>query len=63
VTIANARDTFQAPCGGYFAWRAMFVPVGVLGIGAFAPAVENPPLVSLQERLSVVGPEPLSWLP
>jgi hypothetical protein len=41
----------------------MFVPVGVLGIGAFAPAVENPPLVSLQERLSVVGPEPLSWLP
>ena len=61
--MASARDTFQAPCGGYFAWRATFVPMGVLGIDAFVPAVENPPLVSLQERLSVVGPEPLSSLP
>ena len=47
--------------GDYFSWRAAFVLVGVLGtvallcIRAFLPALENPPLVSLCERLGVVG--------
>ena len=46
--------------GDYFSWRAAFVLVGVLGtvallgISAFLPALENPPLVSLCERLGVV---------
>ena len=47
--------------GDYFGWRAAFVlvgvlgTVGVLGIGTFLPAVENPPPVSLRERLGTVG--------
>jgi MFS transporter, DHA1 family, inner membrane transport protein len=43
--------------GDYFGWRAAFVlgTVGVLGIGGFLPAVENPPPVSLRERLGAVG--------
>jgi len=46
--------------GDYFSWRAAFVLMGVLGtvallgISAFLPALENPPLVSLCERLGVV---------
>jgi predicted MFS family arabinose efflux permease len=66
VTIASARDTFLGTLvGGYFAWRATFVSVGVLvNIGVLGhrrvlPAVDSPPLVSVQERLSVVGQEPL----
>jgi MFS transporter, DHA1 family, inner membrane transport protein len=47
--------------GDYFGWRAAFVlvgvlgTVGVLGIGAVLPEVENPPPVSLRERLGAVG--------
>lgn len=47
--------------GDYFSWRAAFVLAGVLGtvavlgIGAFLPALENLPLVSLRERLRIVG--------
>lgn len=46
--------------GDYFGWRAAFVLVGVLGavalvgIAALLPDVENPPPVSLRERLAVV---------
>ena len=47
--------------GEYFGWRAAFVlvgvlgTVGVLGISAFLPEVENPPPASLRERLGAVG--------
>jgi DHA1 family inner membrane transport protein len=46
--------------GDYFGWRAAFVLVGVLGaialvgITALLPDVQNPPPVSLRERLGVV---------
>ncbi len=46
--------------GDYFGWRAAFVLVGVLGavaligIVALLPEIENPPPVSLRERLEAV---------